>query len=67
MHANACFLCLLIFFISNIFEKLFQEYHQSVKQFDPDQSRHFVGPDLGPNNLQRLSADATIIQTKLLV
>ena len=25
--------------------------------FDPDQDRHSVGPDLGPNCLQRLSAD----------
>ena len=24
---------------------------------DPDQARHFVGPDLGPNCLHRLSAD----------
>ena len=24
---------------------------------DPDQDRHFVGPDLDPNCLQRLSAD----------
>ena len=24
---------------------------------DLDQDRHFVGPDLGPNCLQRLSAD----------
>ena len=24
---------------------------------NPDQARHFVGPDLGPNCLQRLSAD----------
>ena len=24
---------------------------------DPDQDRHSVGPDLGPNCLQRLSAD----------
>ena len=24
---------------------------------DPDQDRRFVGPDLGPNCLQRLSAD----------
>ena len=24
---------------------------------DPDQARHFVWPDLGPNCLQRLSAD----------
>ena len=26
---------------------------------DSDQARHFVGPDLGPNCLQRLSADNT--------
>ena len=24
---------------------------------DPDQARHYVGPDLGPSCLQRLSAD----------
>ena len=24
---------------------------------DPGQARHFVGPDLGPNFLQRFSAD----------
>ena len=35
---------------------LFQ-YHQGVKQFDPDQARHFVGPDLDLKCLQRLSAD----------
>ena len=27
---------------------------------DPDQARHFVGPDLGPNCLQRLSADLLV-------
>ena len=29
----------------------------------PDQARHFVGPDLGPNCLQRLSAANTSKQT----
>ena len=29
------------------------------KSLDPDQAQHFVGPDLGPNCLQRLSADDT--------
>ena len=29
---------------------------------DPDQVLHFVGPDLGPNSLQMLSADDTSIQ-----
>ena len=30
---------------------------------DPDQARHFVGPDLGPNCLQKLSADDTYNET----
>ena len=36
---------------------------------DPDQARHFVGPDLGPNCLQRLSADIAVkeLKTKQLV
>ena len=29
---------------------------------DPDQAQHFVGPDLGPTCLQRLSADDTSSQ-----
>ena len=28
---------------------------------DPDQARHFVRPDLGPNCLQRLSADNELL------
>ena len=32
---------------------------------DLDQARHFVGPDLGPNCLQRLSADDTGRQSLL--
>ena len=32
---------------------------------DLDQARHFVGPDLGPNCLQRLSADDTCRQSVL--
>ena len=45
---------LLIFF----FKKLFQEYHHSrvSNKLDSDQTRHFVGSDLGPNCLQRLLA-----------
>ena len=36
---------------------------------DPDQAQNFVGPDLGPNRLQRLSADnemSGLIWSKLL-
>ena len=52
----------------NLLKKFFQEYHQNVKQFGPNQARQFVGtdqarrivgPDLGPNCLPRLSADYT--------
>ena len=51
----ACFLncCLWIFFFFciNFLKK------KSSDSLDPDQARHFVGLDLGPDCLQRLSAD----------
>ena len=31
---------------------------------DPDQYQHFVGPDLGPNCLQRVSADKNVAARK---
>ena len=34
----------------NVFEKLSQEYNQTVKQFGSKSGRHFVVPDLGPNS-----------------
>ena len=40
----------------NILKKIFYEYDQSVKQFRSISGPTFVGPDLGPNCLQRLSA-----------
>ena len=43
---------LLIFFKINFFEKFFQEYHQSVKRFAPDQAQRSVGPGLDPNCLK---------------
>ena len=47
------------FFLKNqLLRKQNQEYQQS-NSFDPDQARHFVGPDLVPNCLQRLSTDDT--------
>ena len=50
------FCCLLIFFKINLFKKLFQEYHLSVIQIG---SRPDLTFDLGPNCLQKLSADDT--------
>ena len=46
---------LLIFLKINFFKKFVQEHFQSVKRLDSDQARHYVGPDLGPNCLYRLS------------
>ena len=49
----------IFFFKINYFEKFFKEYHHSANSLDPDQARRFVGPDLGSNCLQKLSADDT--------
>ena len=38
-------------------EKIFKNTFRVSNSLDPDQDRHKVGPDLGPNYLQRLSAD----------
>ena len=51
---------LLIFFSKSSFSKnYFRNTIRVSNSLDPDQARHFVGPDLGPNCLQRLSADNT--------
>ena len=59
----ACFFCCLPIF-QNIFKKLFGEYRtiRILNSLNLDQDRHCVGPDLGPNCLQRLSADNTSMQ-----
>ena len=51
---------LLTFFKITFFKKFFQEHYQSVKPFGARSGPkfcRFVGPDLSPNCLQRLSAD----------
>ena len=52
---------LLIFFIKiNLSKKnSFRHTFRVSNSLDPDLAQHFVGPDLGPNCLQRLSADDT--------
>ena len=50
--------CLLLIFLKiNFFEKLFRNTIRVSNSLGPDPAGHFVGPDLGPNCLQRLSAD----------
>ena len=49
---------IFMFYLSSAdyrFDILFQAYHQSFKQFGSSSGQ--VGPDLGPNCLQRLLAD----------
>ena len=53
---------LLKIFKINLFKKFYQEYHQSSGSLDLDQVQHFVGPDLDPNCLQKLSAEDTSMQ-----
>ena len=50
--------CDFFFFFKLTFsKKTFRNTISVSDSLDPDQARHFVGPDLGPNCLQRLSAD----------
>ena len=39
------------------FQKILSGTMSVSNVLDPDQDRHFVGPDLGPNCFQRLSAE----------
>ena len=47
------------FQIIKLYEKNVQDSCQSQSGLDPDQASNFVGPDLGPNFLQSLSAGGT--------
>ena len=54
LHAAKVFM-LLTFFKINSFKRSFRNSIGMSNGLDPDQDRHVVGPDLGPNCLQRLS------------
>ena len=45
---------------STVLKSSFMNTIRVPKSLDPDKARHFVGPDLGANCLQRLSADNKI-------
>ena len=56
----SCFLPSADFFFKSTFLKnSFRNTIRVSNSLDPDQVPCFVGPDLGPNCLQRLSADDT--------
>ena len=46
-----------IFLKLSFSKNLFRITIRLSNSLDPDQARHFVAPDMGPNCLQRLSAD----------
>ena len=53
------FCCLLIFFQNQRFRKILSGIPSVSNSLDTDQARHFVGPDLNPKCLQKLSAGET--------
>ena len=56
----ACFLFSVDFFLKLTFSKKKKSFRNTIRvsnSLDPDQAWHFVEPDLGPNHLQKLSAD----------
>ena len=48
-----------MFFKIDFLKNSFRNTIRKSNSLDPDQARSFVGPDLGPNCLPRLSADDT--------
>ena len=54
-NLSSFFCCLLIISTSSFFKNYFRNTILVSNSWDPDQVQHFVGPDLGPNCLQRLS------------
>ena len=54
----SCYCCHLLTFSKLTFSKnSFRHTFRVSNSFDPDQDRHSVGPDLGPNCLQMSSAN----------
>ena len=73
----SCFCCCLLTFQNQLFKKNLQEHYESVNGLGPDQDQpsvgpdldQRVGPDLGPNCLQRLSVDeeSPLVRKELLL
>ena len=65
LHVNTLVLGHLIllppgkFFMSTFSKNSFRNTIRVSNSLDPHQARWFVGPDLGPNCLQKLSANET--------
>ena len=58
LHAEQCFMLMLLpADLKKNEKKSFRNTIRLSNCLDSDQGQHSVGPDLGPNCLQRLSAD----------
>ena len=58
---RTCYFVVCRFFRNEFFRKIiFRNTIRVSNCLNPDQARHSVGPDLGPNCLQRLSADKLV-------
>ena len=57
----ACFFLSIFFFKIN-FSKILSGIPSVSYSLDPDQARHFVGPDLDPNCLQQMTKVTTSSQ-----
>ena len=57
--------CILSSFKNNFYSYSFRKTIRVSNSLDPDQARHIVGPELGPNCLKMLPADDTS-QTELM-
>ena len=47
---------MLLLSLADLFQNIISGTQSVLNSLDPDQVQPFVGPDLGPNCLQRLSA-----------
>ena len=63
----SCFLSADFFFKLTFSKNSFRNTIRVSNGFDTDQDRHSVGPDLGPNCLERLSADDKNCPSKEIV
>ena len=57
LSSAVVFFVLFFFFKINFFKHSSRNTTRVPNTLNPDQDRRYVGPDLGPNCLQRLSAD----------
>ena len=70
LHAGKFYMIFVVcrLYSKSKFSKIsFRNAIRMSNSLDPDQARHFVGPDLGPNCLQRLSADDTSRKRPILL